>query len=434
VSRVLIVYYRALHEQWLPTYTHSLLALHQYSSHECVYLNAARGRVPRFIEDLEPDLVVFHYTFVLRRQWPDEFTSLLARLAFIADLRCPKAFIAQDEQVRMDLLNAFLRDFGVTHVFSPAPPSTWPMVYRDLDSAKVCFHSILNGYVDTWTLGRVARRARRHRGRPIDIGYRSWYTQPFYGRHGQLKQVIGRVFSERAPEYGLVTDISNEYKDALWGDRWFDFLLDCKYTIGVEGGCSVFDWDGSIAAATLCYVRDNPDASLDEIEAACFPGLDGAFDFFTLSPRHLEAVMTRTCQILIEGTYGGILEPGRHYIELKRDLSNIDAVLQVVKDDELRESIVERAYRDIVESGAYTFKVFADQVLRESLKDVVPTSVDRRASDSLAQGVHRISERLWDALGVLYRELRRSTRAVASAVLGEQRLRKLMSSARGAAK
>lgn len=434
VSRVLIIYYRALHQQWLPTYTHSLSMFQQYSSHECVYLNVARGRVPRFIADSEPDLVIFHYTFVLRRQWPDEFAGLVSRLDFIRNLSCPKAFIAQDEQVRMDLLNAFIRDFGVTHIFSPAPSSTWPMVYRDIDRGKVSIHSILNGYVDEWTLRRVTERSRHHHERSIDIGYRTWYTQPFYGRHGQLKQLIGRVFSERAPAYGLVTDISGEFKDALWGDRWFDLLLDCKYTIGVEGGCSVFDWDGSVAARTLDYVGDHPDASFEEIEAACFPGLDGEFEFFTLSPRHLEAIMTKTCQILVEGTYGGILEPGSHYIELKRDLSNVEEILQLVKDDQLREGMVEQAYRDVVESGAYTFRVFADQVLRESLKDVVPASGGRRASESLGLAIHRASERMWDVLGVLYRGIRRALRSVASVALGEQRLGKLLSSVRGSAK
>lgn len=431
VPRVLIVYYRALHQQWLPTYMHSLRAFEAYSNHECIYLNAARGSVPQFVVGSEPDLVIFHYTLLLRRQWPDEFRDLLARVDFTRGMRCPKAFIAQDEQVRMDLLNTFVGDFGITHIFSPAPPSTWPTVYREVDRSKVSFHSILNGYMDEGTLRRVAGRARRHHSRPVDIGYRSWHMQPFYGRHGQLKQVIGQVVSERAPVYGLVTDISGEYKDALWGDRWFDFLLDCKYTIGVEGGCSVFDWDGSVAARTLEYVSGHPDASFDEIEAACFPGLDGKFEFYTLSPRHLEAIMTRTCQILVEGTYGGILQPGLHYIELKRDLSNVDEVLQLVKDDQLREGIVERAYRDVVESGAYTFEVFANQVLGESLKGVVPTPRRRGVSVSLALATHRVGDWLWDTLGLGYRGVRRVLRSLASSVMGEQRLGKLLSSVRG---
>ena len=433
MTQLLIVYYRALHEQWLPTYIHSLKGFRQHSDAECVYLNAAHRHVPECVRELNPDLVVFHYTLPLRRQWPDEYAGLVDRLAFLRELDCRKAMIAQDEQVRMDLLNLFVKDFGITHIFSPAPSATWPLVYRDVDTEKVRIRPILNGYVDEVTLRRVERRSRVRQERPIDIGYRSWYTQPFYGRHGQLKQQIGKVFKERAPEYGLVVDIANEYKDALWGDRWFDFLLSCKYTIGVEGGCGVFDWDGSIASYTLDYVRDNEGASFEAIEAACFPGADGQFAFHTLSPRHLEAIMTRTCQILVEGEYGGILKPGRHYIELKKDFSNLDRVLSLVRTDELREGIVERAYADIVDSGAYTFRALIEFVLSESLMGL--GQIDRTTSlHSKAQLLwHRCTEGLWALYGAVYRETRRRARIVISALLGEQRLLRVMGALRRSA-
>ena len=33
-----------------------------------------------------------------------------------------------------------------------------------------------------------------------------------------------------------------------------------------------------------------------------------------LSPRHLEAALTGTAQLLVEGQYDDVLEPGRHFL------------------------------------------------------------------------------------------------------------------------
>ena len=72
------------------------------------------------------------------------------------------------------------------------------------------------------------------------------------------------------------------------------------------------DWDGQVHEATGKYVKNHPDADYDEIERNCFPGMDGTFKGVAISPRHLEACATETCQILIEGHYNGILVPDKH--------------------------------------------------------------------------------------------------------------------------
>jgi len=431
VAKLLIIYHRDPQADWLTTYVHNLESFGRYSEHECFYLNVARARVPRRVRSLKPDLIVFHYTLLLPRVLPQEFARLLTRIEFAKTVDCPKALVAQDEQVRVDLLNEFVNEFGVTHVFSPSPDSAWPQLYRCIDRQKVRIHRILTGYVDEVTARRVEARSK-NMSRPIDIGYRTWYTQPFYGAHGQLKQMIGTLFSERAPTRELVVDISSRQSDALWGSRWFDFLLDCKYTIGVEGGCSVFDWDGAIAGRTQAYVEKHPDASFHEIEAACFPGLDGQFQCYLLSPRHLEAVMTRTCQVLVEGDYAGVLEAGTHYIPLERDLSNVDEVLQVIEQDVLRSAMVERAYQDIVDSGRYSYRAFVEHVLSSSLAGGQgPATVEPRSWARRARSIAgRLDESAWRFRAATFSVLKSSLRRIAGAVLGEDRLNRMLDSLR----
>ena len=103
---------------------------------------------------------------------------------------------------------------------------------------------------------------------------------------------------------------------------------------------------------------------------------------FAISPRHLEACATKTCQVLVEGSYNGILTAGEHFIELKKDFSNIHLVLDKIKEDKQREHIVNRAYKDIVQSGKYSYNNF--------VKDVMDVTLDNESvikSDSSIQKI-----------------------------------------------
>ena len=68
----------------------------------------------------------------------------------------------------------------------------------------------------------------------------------------------------------------------------------------------------------------------------------------------------------MEGDYGGILRPDTHYSPLRRDLSNLDAVLDLVAErpDHATE-IADNAYRDVVASGQYTYRRLVEEVERE---------------------------------------------------------------------
>ena len=96
--------------------------------------------------------------------------------------------------------------------------------------------------------------------------------------------------------------------------------------------------------------------------------MDGNLKLIAISPRHLECCATRTCQVLIEGEYNGILKAGIHYIPLKSDFSNLPEVFEKMKNKKLRNEIIERAYTDIVQSKKYTYRAYVDFILKTSLK------------------------------------------------------------------
>jgi len=367
VANILIVYYFKTYPLRVNIADH-LYSFERYAPHRCYYLNLAVRRLPKYLLNVPFDLIVFHTTFLSQR-W-GEFDHLVQKARLLKKLKAVKIVLPQDEFFNTDVLCEFINEFGVQLVFSVMPDSEWSKIYTKVDPRKTRFLRVLTGYLENSTLKRIERLSQIIRKRPIDIGYRAWRAAPWLGRHGMLKAQIANVFLENASKSGLVVDISTNDQDTFVGDEWYKFLLRCKYTIGVEGGSSILDRDGSLKEKTEMYLDKHSNASFDEVEAECFPGLDGFANLYAISPRHLEACATRTCQVLIEGEYNGILKPGKHFIELKREFSNLKEILKEIKQNRSSLRITDQAYKDIVASGKYTYKGFVDLVITESLNDV----------------------------------------------------------------
>lgn len=359
-----------------------LYAFARHSGHEVFHVNLALRTLPRWLLTPPPDIVVFDTTFLSDRAFhPHLFLRECRRLELLRQCAATRIALPQDEFLNSNLLGDFIRRFGVEHIFSVSPASEWPLIYPTVDRATTQIHSALTGYLEPVTIRRINRMAARVKERSCDIGYRAWHAPAWVGSRGQLKVKVGEVFLREARAQGLRCDISTHSRDTIVGDRWYEFLLRCKYAIGVEGGASLLDPDGCIKQRTEAYVSQHPQASFEEVEANCFPGIDGKANLVMLSPRHLEACATRTCQVLVEGHYNGILRPWEHYIPVKKDFSNVPEVLALIKEDRLRRDICERAYRDVVASEKYTYRAMVEQVLTARLgRNLVPHSTWRHGA------------------------------------------------------
>lgn len=349
-----------------PTTRDHLYCFGRYSGHRCFYLNLAFGSIPYYMTKIKFDLVIFHTNFLSTRWNPSLFQQLAKKTIELKTIHGIRIAMPQDEYIYTDILCDFINAFKIDYVFSVSPESEWSKIYHKVNHKKTQFYKILTGYSNDHASKQI-RNLNHNAVRSIDIGYRARHAAPWLGRHGLLKVKIGEIFQQEAPKRGLSVDISTRQQDTLLGNDWYKFLLRCKYTIGVSGGASILDRDGSIKAKTENYLRLHPLTSFEEIEQSCFPTKDGNLDLSVITPRNFEACATRTCQILIEGDYNGILEPGKHYIELRRDFSNLNQVLDLVKEDSLRERITSNAYKDIVESGRYTYREMVKFILEKSL-------------------------------------------------------------------
>ncbi len=385
MNNILIVYDVL---QWPPVVTvrDSLYAFERHSTARCWYLNVGMRRVPTWFSRIQFDAVIFHNTFLWDRVNPPLMDRHLRRLSRLQGVGRHRVALPQDEHLRSRALVSLIKELEIDHVFSVAPETAWDTLYRGVDRDRTSISRVLTGYLAPSTLARIETIVRAQGERRISIGYRAARLPPALGRHGLLKTDIAERVGEAAAARGLAVDIATGAASTIRGDDWYRFLANCKYTLGVEGGASVHDADGQFYEASVRYLADHPGASFEEVEANCFAGADGEIQYFAISPRHLEACATRTAQVLIEGSYNGILRPGEHYIELRRDFSNLDEVLDLIDSDTERTRLTEAAYEQVVASGAYTY----ERLVRD-VEAVVVADAPRRTRSRRLDLVHRLA-------------------------------------------
>ena len=387
----ILVLYHAPHAPLRRSVADHLYSIRRYSGRPCIYINLAIRSVPAWIDRLDIDLVVLHTILLATRWQPEVLHDAVRRMAPVHRLRCPRIAIPQDEFLNTDLLVDVLREFNVSRIYTCAAEEDWRTIYGPLLDEGVGIRRVLTGYLDPATVDRIEALSLRKPAREIDIGYRAWRPEPWLGRHGMLKAWIAEAAVAEGSRRGLRLDISLAAEDTLLGDAWYNFLLRSRWTIGVEGGASLLDRDGGIRHRVDAYLGSHPGASFDEVEAACFPGLDGGLHLRAISPRHFEACATRTPQVLVEGAYNGILTAGRHFVPLRADLGNISEILDEVAQGHDGREMAEQAYQDVVASGRYGYDAFVRELLAP-----LPRLPDAGSRSTRRQGVMIRGLKAWE--------------------------------------
>jgi hypothetical protein len=335
----------------------------RYSRHQVRTFNPIDMSRSFALELGEFDAVVIHYSLVLSldRYVGKDFRDKLKRF------RGLKVQFMQDEYRWIDRATAASREIGLDILFTVAPEPAASQLY---DSRLPGVRRILTltGYVPE-SLEHLSRRPLRER--LVDVGYRG-RDLPYWG--GSLtheKQWIAQGFLERAPRYGLRTDIAWREEDRIYGDRWLDFIASCRATLGTESGASIADFDGGVERAVKAFMQQHPGASFEEVHGAVLGPFEGNVTIKAISPRVFEAAALGTALVMFRGDYSGIVSADEHYIPLEKDFSNMDEVVAKLKDDAFITRLVERAHTDLVSSGRWSYARFIhefDDVVAESAK------------------------------------------------------------------
>ena len=305
------------------------------------------------------DAVLLHYTFLSVRTVGYPFYSWKPRFAWMADLDCPQIAIPQDEGNYAEVLDEWLDELRVSAVFSVHYKENGPLYPSTCQRAHML--PCLPGYVDTNMAKRCVERARPVAERPHDIVYRARRLAHRFGRAGQRTHDIADRVLEVAPQMGLNADISTRAEDAIPGDQWFAFLASGRCVIGCEGGYSAIDWRGELAQQIIALAEDPAQMSFEQVDAKMPNGWDSQ-SLLTITPRHFEAMMTKTAQLLVSGHYKGVLEPERHYLPIEPDYSNLGEVLEAARDHDRLQRMVDRAYEEVCLDQSYHYPTFAQRI------------------------------------------------------------------------
>lgn len=324
----------------------------KYSRNSIFYFNPRYRKIPFWLNLDDFDVIVIHYSIYILT---DYYIDASWRMA-IAYSRALKVQFIQDEYRQVCMFRERMRELKVDVLFTCIPEAEIDKVYPETELPGVIKINTLTGYVPERYVGIKQKPIEE---RSVDVGYRArgigfWWLGELY----QEKSRIGLQFIENIKGAGLKCDISSREKDRIYGKKWIDFLQNCKCTLGTESGASVIDFTGDIEKRVKEYCCIRPAASFEEVQNLFFKDLEGQIRMNQISPRIFEAIACRTALILFEGEYSGVIEPGKHYVQLKKDFSNIENVFEAIRNIDVLKTLTDKAYTDIILSGAYSYRSF----------------------------------------------------------------------------
>lgn len=335
-----------------------LLAFSKHSAHTFAYCHG-EGWNPR-IQWRCFDAVIIHYSLrVAYNALPSRLMNQITQFSGV------KFLFVQDEYDFTEITCQAIETLKIDVVYTCVPIKHLNSVYPVNRFSKIRFIETYTGFAPE----EVDRSANPPISqRPIVVGYRGRALPYWYGDLGQEKQTIAEGVKSYCLAHEIACEIEWDDRHRIYGDQWLMFLRNCKATLGTESGANIFDYDGSIRRKFNEHLRLNPQTTYQDARLAVLGNFIEYPIMNQVSPRIFESIICGAALVLFEGEYSNVVKPYLHFIPLKKDFSNIDDVFRQLTDNAEIQAITDRAYRDVIESGQYSFATFIknfDLVLKE---------------------------------------------------------------------
>lgn len=399
------------------TVTEYLDALLKYSEHN-VHEISMLHNFPARIDLNRFDVVISHYSLSIGPLLKHYFGEDL--IEKLRNFRGLKAAFLQDEYREIKTYWKHINELGINVLFSCVPDDEVPKVYPADKVPNLKVINVLTGYVPEALLKReVAPVAKR----TIDVGYRTrkmWY---WLGALAYEKWFISEEFKRRAKAepLGLNLDLSTREHERLYGEAWTNFVASCRTVIGVESGASIIDFDGQLERRVDQYVSEHPQATFEEVSELFLKDYEGSLRLHQISPRCFEAAALRTPMILFDGEYSKVLEPGRHFIVLKKDFSNFEEVIAKIKDHKYLQEMADLTYKEVALNPKWSYRDFIG-IIDKTINQEVASLVTTRSKNPYSSQEFKWALML--SFGYILR--RRSALAMQSILLGFPLARKAL--------
>lgn len=319
-------------DDWLEGFTS--YPAYQVEAHN-LYTDSYKGILKR-IDSFE--LIVFlHSAMINRRPIPPDLKYAIADRK-----KAEMLYFIGNEFKLFPQLVAGLNELRTEYIASQLPleSAKWVYEYAVHTKAIIPIPPALNP--------KIFHLAKPFSERPIDIGVRCYrYTRDVFDEE---RNVFVELFRERFPHFRK--DISTDVNQRFTASEWPVFLSNCRGTVSTAAGASYLDRDSTLFENMRYECRKDPDTPHDVLHQKIYQH-ERAPSGKCLSLRHLEAISTKTVNILLEDDYNGILKPDVHYIAVKRDFSNLDEAMAKFADDAYCQKLVDHAREDLLDGHTY---------------------------------------------------------------------------------
>jgi hypothetical protein len=297
-----------------------------------------------------------------------------------------KILFVQDEYDSTATTWDWIRKAGVQLVMTCVPPEGLAYAYPPQRHHGVEFLQTLTGYVpEDDGLERFVTPMRR---RDMRLAYRGRILPYRYGLLGREKYDIGVQMKALAQARGVAADIAVDEDSRIYGQDWYRFLGSARAMLATESGSNIFDFEGTLKP--LGEAAEQRGESFESFHAQHLQPHEGHVRMNQISPKVFEAISLRTALVCFEGVYSGVIQPDIHYIPLKKDYSNVDDVFAKLEDLDLLEEMTERAFRDVIASGRYSYAAFArnfeavleSRVMRQGRVEMISVPLMYRRPDA----------------------------------------------------
>lgn len=310
----------------------------QLSIDTCNITNLLEFRASR------PKIRDYDLVVVLHSAAGDRMNLLSHTAAWFQGRRGKLAVFVGNEYDLMPQKIAFIAKSGADYVCTQLPLASGQALYAGSGATVVAMPHALNPEVYS---------PDESVARTIDIGFVGDLYERIIGDCERTD--IVRFFRDGA-HLGLRVNVENRRMPRT---EWAGYLRSCHGVVGAESGTYYLQRSGAALTCARAYLKRRPDATFEDVHRHCFSGATDTLNGKAVSSRHFEPIGTRTCQLLVEGHYNGILQADRHYIPVKRDLSNILDAIDRFKDPGHRARIAAEAHDDVLSHHTYRHRVAA---------------------------------------------------------------------------
>ena len=329
IKKVLI-----LHKMGDPQYWRESVRSLEYMVPECmpdlrVIVHNSVNPIPNYIKKIEFDLIILGSTFLDHRYNEKNLSKIKKHYDFIANSCACKIAMPQDDYDGSAKLDTWFQEWKVNLIYTVCPDyweELYPISHKNIEIRLGFTGYISEDWVQAW------KNPKPFDDRKIDVSYRATKLIPLYGRLGDLKSNICEMFiSAIGEDKSLNLDMSVDPNDLIPGIEWHKFLEESKFCLGVASGSSLHDPYNKIRKTVLNYIS-NDDWDYQKVADNCYPEGSDKLTFTAISPRNIEAALSKTVQINTPASYSGILLEKRDYFPIAENCSNIQDVMEFIKN------------------------------------------------------------------------------------------------------